>query len=135
MTKRKAQKNKPADSIPFNWDEAFNFHWKFGDFEICTCREQYSNKEYRFDNDSPIRKDIPVELVKWENWTDEDGKDHRTCFVLAWWRKTKEDIYELKFCGGRPFDHIEPQEIAMIWKQLQAAQHMLDLYTDATREE
>ena len=123
------------DKIEHNWkDQDFNFHWRFDDFEICTVREDYTNNEYRYDNDSPIRQNIPVELVKWENWIDKDGVGHRNCFVIAWWTKTKEDVYELQFVGNRPFEHITPDEIAEIWVQLKAAQNMLDTYAIAIRE-
>lgn len=123
------------DKIEFDWkDSDFNFHWKFGDFEICTVREEYTNNEYRYDNKSPIRQNIPVELVKWENYTDKDGTEHRSCFVVAWWRRTDDYTYELQFVGDRPFEYIEPNEIADIWVQLKAAQNMLDAYVMATRE-
>lgn len=115
------------DKIKFDWkDSDFNFHWRFGEFEICTVREEYSNGEYRYDNDSNINTTIPVELVKW-------NKEHTNCWVIALWRKMKGDTYELRFIGSRPFNDIEPYEIAEIWEQLKAAQNMLDAYAIAMR--
>lgn len=119
----------------FDWkNRDFNFHWRFKDFEICTVRDEYTNNEYRYDNDSPINKYIPVELVKWEDYTDKEGKQHHSCFVVALWRRTDDYTYELQFVGDRPFEHIEPDEIADIWVQLKAAQNMLDAYAMATRD-
>lgn len=108
----------------FSQNGVFDFHWRFGRFEIATVREKYTNDEFRYDNDSKIRRDIPVELVKWD-------EDHRCCYVVAWWVR-KDEGYALHFVGSRPFDDISPDEIATIWPQLQAAQTMLDAYFDAT---
>lgn len=109
----------------FSQDGVFDFHWRFGRFEIATVREKYTNDEFRYDNDSEIRRDIPVELVKWD-------KEHRYCYVVAWWVRNSEG-YALHFVGARPFNDISPDEMADIWPQLQAAQTMLDAYFDATK--
>ena len=93
----------------FSQDGVFDFHWRFGCFEIATVREKYTNDRFRYDNDSAIRRAIP-----------------------AWWIRDDEG-YELHFVGGRPFRDISPEEMAMIWPQLQAAQTMLDAYFDATK--
>lgn len=110
----------------FSQDGVFDFHWRFGCFEIATVREKYTNDRFRYDNDSAIRRAIPVELVKWD-------EGHRYCYVVAWWIRDDEG-YELHFVGGRPFRDILPEEMAAIWPQLQAAQTMLDAYFDATEE-
>lgn len=113
--------------IRLTYDNDFDFHWKFGRFEIATVRERYTNEGFRYDNDSPIRRNIPVELVKWD-------EDHASCWVVAWWVRSSEG-YELRFIGGRPFHDIEPDEIAEIWRQLQVAQSMLDMYFEASSDE
>lgn len=109
-----------------------DFHWKFKDFEINTVRKKYTDKKYRYDNDSDVDMRIPIELVKWQD--DLCSPTGRSCFVLAWWTKTDEGDYELEFVGGRPFEHISPEEISEIWVQLRAAQRMLDEYGAAIGE-
>lgn len=108
-------------------DRNFDFHWKFGDFEISTVRERYTNDEFRYDNDSPINERIPIELVKWED-NGHAMVPHSSCFTVAYWEQDEYGDYELRFVGSRPFEHVAPDEIAEIWKQLSAAQRMLDLY-------
>lgn len=110
----------------FSQDGVFDFHWRFGCFEIATVREKYTNDRFRYDNGSAIRRAIPVELIKWD-------EGHHNCYVVAWWIRDDEG-YELHFVGGRPFRDISPEEMATIWPQLQAAQTMLDAYFDATEE-
>lgn len=112
--------------LDVRYDGDFDFHWKFGRFEIATVRERYTNEGFRYDNDSPIRREIPVELVKWD-------ERHAACWVVAWWVR-KSEGYELHFVGSRPFADISPDEIGEIWTQLRAAQAMLDMYFAASEE-
>ena len=92
-----------------------NFSWNFKDFAI----RNYRNFK------SEINTYYPIELVK---YTD---REHKHCYTVAmWWRD--EEGYELHFVGSRPFDDISPDEIKTIWRQLQAAQKMLDEYFNAT---
>lgn len=100
----------------------FNFEWKFKDFAIRTIHNNGDDKT------SPIRKDCPIELIKFN-----DSK-HSSCFVVAWWRLGSEG-YELCGVGERLFKYISIEEITRIWPQLQAAQVMLDAYFKACEEE
>lgn len=101
----------------------FDFSWRFGDYEIRTIHEKYDNANRCFDKKSPIRKDCPIELVKWQN-------NFSSCYVVAWFRKDDEG-YEFLSVGNRLFDEIDEYEVAKIWAQLKAAAKMLDEYYKA----
>ncbi|GEM_PF-5162996 len=86
--------------------EQFEFHWKYGEFEIRTSH-------------SPLGKPA-VELIKWE-----DNSDR--CLTLASYSWSKDEGGEWRFIGDRPFVYISSIEIAKIWKQLWLAG---ELFTD-----
>lgn len=100
----------------------FNFSWKFKNFEIHTVHQDSKDKN------SPIRKNCPVELIKYVD------EKHSSCYVVAWFELDKEG-YELHFIGNRPMVDIDPDEMKSIWFQLQAAQKMLDAYFEACEKE
>lgn len=100
----------------------FEFRWEFKNFEIRTKHEDYK------DRNSPLRKNCPVELIKYF-----DDK-HKSCYVVAWFELDDEG-YELHFVGNRPMKDISPDEMKSIWPQLQAAQKMLDAYFKACEDE
>lgn len=84
----------------------FEFDWKFRDFQIRTAHRGM-NGSY-------------IELVKW--YERPDGRQY--CFTLAYWHRTKDGFWELKFVGDRPFEEIAEIDIGTIWKQLWLAQQM-----------
>lgn len=99
----------------------FNFSWKFKNFHIRTRHEDWN------DRNSPLKKNYPVELVKYF-----DDK-HSSCYTVAWFELDDEG-YSLRFIGNRPLVDISADEIAAIWVELQAAQKMLDAYFEACQE-
>lgn len=101
-------------------NEKFNFSWDFKDYGIRTIHEEWNNPK------SKIRKDCPIELVKY-------NPGHATCYTLAFFNLDEEG-YELHSVGGRLFEEIDSSEISEIWSQLQAAQKMLDAYFTACME-
>ena len=94
------------------------FSWKYEDYELRACPKCLA----RFNDDEPNET---IDFVKWT--TDSSGK--RYCFSLAYWRRYDEG-YELKFVGGRPFDHINKEHIEVVWSALLAAQKILDAWFD-----
>ncbi len=100
----------------------FNFSWKFKNFEIRTVHDGTDKKNL------PLRKEYPVELVKYFD------ERHDSCYVVAMF-KLEDEGYELHFVGNRPMKDIEPEEMCSIWRQLQAAQKMLDAYFKACKDE
>jgi len=81
--------------------KAFQFSWKYADFEIRTS--------------NGVRNGLPyVELVKY--YTDDDGR--RLCFTLAYWHISDSGDVKLYFVGDRPFEEIADIDIGRIWKQL-----------------
>ena len=103
----------------------FDFSWKFGEYEIRTVHENYDNVNRCFDKKSPIRKNCPIELVKWQN-------NFSSCYVVAWFRKDDE-CYEFFSVGNRLFEEIDENEISIVWTQLRAAAKMLSEYYEAER--
>lgn len=95
-----------------------DFSWDFNGYAIRTCHEDWRNPN------SKIRKDCPIELVKYNN------DSHKTCFTLAFFNLDDEG-YELHSVGGRLFEEISADDISEIWAQLQAGQKMLDAYFEA----
>lgn len=96
----------------------FNFSWKFKGYGIKTIHEKWDDPK------SKIRKNCPLELVKYNDET------HSTCYVLAFFVLDDEG-YELHSVGGRLFEGISAEDISEVWAQLQAAQKMLDAYFEA----
>jgi hypothetical protein len=95
----------------------FEFNWEFGRFQIRTVH----------DDTGKLRRNFPIEIIKYF-----DDK-HSSCYVIAGWQRTDEG-YELRFVGSRPMQDIEPEEISQIWRQIRAAQAMLDEYWKADEE-
>ena len=102
-------------------NKKFDFSWDFHNYSIRTIHEKWDDPK------SNIRKDCPIELVKYNDNT------HNTCYTLAYFNLDDEG-YELHSVGGRLFDDISSDEISEIWAQLQAAQKMLDAYFEACWE-
>lgn len=100
----------------------FNFNWKFKNFAVRTIHQDSEDKN------SPLRKNCPVELVKYF-----DDK-HSSCYTVALFELDDEG-YELHFIGNRPMKDINADEMKSIWTQLQAAQKMLDAYFEACQAE
>lgn len=98
-----------------------NFSWEFKLYKIRTIHEEWNNPK------SKIRKDCPIELVK---YTDETKS---SCYTLAYFQLDDEG-YELHSVGGRLFEEISSDEIGEVWSQLQAGQKMLDAYFKACEE-
>lgn len=105
---------KPVET----YNERLDFSWDFKDYGIRTVHEDWQDKK------SKIRKDCPIELVKYND------SAHNTCYTLAYFYLDDEG-YELHSVGGRLFDEIDKDDIAEIWTQLQAGQKMLDAYNQA----
>lgn len=103
------------------YNERFDFSWDFKDYGIRTSHEDWRDKS------SPIRKDCPIELIKYNDRT------HSTCYVLAYF-ELDEEGYFLHSVGGRLFEEISSEDIGEIWAQLQAGQKMLDAYHTACVE-
>ena len=102
-------------------NQNFEFRWEFGDFCIRTNHEDWE------DTSSPIRKSYPIELIRYLD------KSHKSCYVVAWFVQ-KDEGYELHFIGNRPLKDISTENIGEIWRQLQAAQKMLDAYFEACEQ-
>lgn len=100
-----------------------NFSWKFRKYWITTVHEHWLSENHDYDRKTKINWNYPIELCKYNS----DG----TRYTLALFKKDDEG-YELHSVGGRLFDEIDSDEISNIWKQLQAAQKMLDAYHEAT---
>lgn len=100
----------------------FDFSWQFKNFEI---RALHQN---RTDKSSSLQKNCPIELVKYFS------EEHNSCYVVAYFAHNEEG-YELHFVGNRPFKDISPNEMKSIWRQLQAAQKMLDAYHEACQDD
>lgn len=105
----------------------FSFSWSFKNFKIQTVHESYDNVNKSYDKSTPVRKRCPIELIKYFD------DEHSSCFVIAWFELDDEG-YSLHGIGGRLFEEIDEYEIAEIWKQLCAAQKMLDTYFKACQE-
>lgn len=101
----------------------FSFSWEFKNFAIRTVHEKWDDNNKCFDKSTPLRKNCPIELVKYFD------NAHSSCFVVAWFELDDEG-YELRGIGNRLFEYIDSDEISTIWKELQAAQKMLDAYFD-----
>ena len=100
------------------WGDKNEHSWEFKNFAINTRHEDYR------DRNSPIRKNCPIELVKYCD------KNHSSCYTVVWFELDDEG-YELHFVGDRSMKDISADEIKSIWPQLQAAQKMLDAYFEA----
>lgn len=87
---------------------AFDFNWKYNDFEIRTTHGLSSNQPY-------------VELVK----HDMDGNGRDYMFTLAYWNIGREGA-NLIFVADRPFEYVSEIDIGKIWKQLWLAGGMLN---------
>ena len=99
----------------------FDFNWEFDLFKIRTVHEDFKDK------DSPVRKNCPIELVKFFD------EEHSSCYTVAYFTLNDEG-YELHFVGNRPLKDIKPEEMADIWEQLIAAQKMLDIFYEANSD-
>ena len=114
----------------YSRNKQFDFNWEFGNFKIRSVHESWDGVNCCYDKTTPIRKNCPIELVK---YYDHNGEPHSSCYVVALFELDDEG-YSLRSIGNRMFEDIDAEEIADVWKQLQAAQTMLDVYFDACRE-
>lgn len=105
--------------------KAFDFNWEFeglsGDFIIRTRHESGDKRNDKLD------KQCPIELLK--------RFPGGNTYVVAWFRLDSEGNYNLQFVGNRPMKDITSAEMAAIWEQLQAAQTMLDAFSNASKGE
>ena len=91
------------------------FSWKYKDYEIHACPKHL----VRFCEDEP---NVTIDLVK---WYDHGGK--RLCYSLAYFIK-KEEGYDLRFVGNRPFEDIDAEDVLEVWEALKTAQAVLDAF-------
>ena len=98
------------------------FSFKYKDYELRACPKRLA----RFSPDEPNET---IDLVKW----DKSG-DKPYCFSLAHWTRDKEG-YELTFVGSRPFDHIDKEDVPILWTVLKQAQAVLDLFFEEVENE
>ena len=94
----------------------FEFSFKYKDYELRACPQRL----VRFDPNEPNET---INLVKWDRR--DDGQPY--CYSLAYFRHDDEGYY-LHFVGSRPFDHIEPDDVKIIWPALSDAQKILDSF-------
>ncbi len=87
----------------------FDFNWKYKDYELRMTKPLSSSEKY-------------LELVKWQKY---NGK--LACFTLAFFKEDSEG-YFLKFVGSRPFQHIEEEDLEIVWKALEMADNTLNEY-------
>lgn len=100
------------------YNRDFEFSWKFKNYKIRTVHEDWK------DSSSELRKDCPIELVKYCDDT------HNSCYTIAWFQYDDRG-YELHSVGARLLEEIDAEDIAEIWSQLQAGQKMLNAYYEA----
>ena len=96
-----------------NDKHTLEFNWEYKNYALKACPKRL----VRFKNEP----NETIDFIKYD--TDSNGE--RYCYSLAYWRKDDEG-YELKFVGDRPFKHIEPEDIEVVWKALRVAQKVLD---------
>jgi len=96
----------------YNEDKSDNmvFSWKL---------KNYGLSIHTNDNNT-----LDAELVKYEN-NKPDSECTPTCFVLAYWNRTKEG-YELKFVLDRPFEDIDQEDVGNIWQTMKTCQIILN---------
>ena len=97
-----------------NDKHTLEFNWEYKDYQLRACPKRL----VRFKDNEPNET---IDLVK----LDVDSNGERYCYSLAYWCKDNEG-YELQFVGDRPFKHIEPEDIEVVWKALRVAQKVLD---------
>lgn len=91
------------------------FQWKYKDYELHACPKRLA----RFSEDE---KNVTIDLVK---WFEHNGR--RCCYSLAYFIR-KEEGYDLRFVGGRPFDDIAEEDVLEVWDALKTAQAVLDAF-------
>lgn len=94
----------------------FKFEWAHGDFGVRTTHNA-SGQPY-------------VELVHWYD----NNYGSRHCYTIAYWYKTKDEGWDLRFVGDRMLE-ISKLHIEKIWPQLCAAQIMLQAWYDDQEDE
>ena len=96
-----------------------NFNWKYKDYELRACPKHLVRFSDEEENET-------IDLIKWQTHK-EDGK--RYCFSLAYWKRGSEG-FDLSLVGSRVFEYIEEYDLEVVWKQLHAAQLVLDNFWD-----
>ena len=99
-------------------EQKLEFDWEYKDYALHACPKRLA----RFKENEPNET---IDLVKYD--VSSDGK--RYCYSLAYWRRDSEGYY-LHFVGGRPFKHIEPEDIEVVWQAMKVAQKVLDGWFD-----
>lgn len=99
-------------------EQKLEFNWEYKDYALHACPKRL----VRFEENEPNET---IDLVKYD--VGSDGK--RYCYSLAYWRRDSEGYY-LHFVGGRPFKHIEPEDIEVVWQAMKVAQKVLDGWFD-----
>ena len=93
------------------------FSFKYKNYEIRACPKHLA----RF---SPDEKNVTIDFVKWDKSA---STDKAFCFSLGYFRRNSEGYY-FNFVGDRPFRHIEPEDLGVIWSVLKSAQEILDKF-------
>ena len=94
---------------------SLEFSFKYKDYELRACPKRLA----RFSPDEPNET---IDLVKW----DKSG-DKPYTFSLAYFERYSEG-YRLKFVGDRPFEHIDKEDLPILWGVLKQAQEILDYF-------
>lgn len=95
------------------------FSFRYKDYEIRACPKHLARL-------SPDERDETIDFVKWSK-DSESGLNHY--FSLAYFKRDSEGYY-LKFVGPRPFEHIDPEDLGVIWPVLKSAQEILNMFFD-----
>lgn len=90
-----------------------DFCFKYKDYEIRSCPKQLAKLH-------PDDKNETIELVKWQ-----DSSVGKSCFTVAYFVRGSEG-YELTFVNDRPFRHIEPEDLKIVWEFLRVSQKILN---------
>ena len=98
--------------------QKLEFNWSYKDYELRAC----SQRLVLLKDDEPNET---IDLVKWQT----DSSGNRSCFSVAYWKKDNEGYY-VHFVGSRPFEHIEPEDLEVVWKAMNVAQKVLDGWFD-----
>ena len=98
--------------------QKLEFNWSYKDYELQACPRRL----VRLEDDEPNET---IDFIKYD--TDSNGKRH--CYSLAYWKKDSEGYY-LHFVGSRPFEHIELEDLEVVWKAMNVAQKVLDGWFD-----
>lgn len=97
------------------------FSWKYKDYELRACPKRLA----RFYEGEPNET---IDLIKWF-----DRGEKRLCYSLAYFIR-KEEGYDLRFVGSRPFEDIDAEDVPEVWEALKTAQAVLDAFFKGDEE-